>query len=158
MDKRLEEFEQEIENTIDGLGSRSISYDEVSESLRKIRDIINALRSGIYGAEIYAKIEDKNKVIKSDSINSGIRDIKREITELVKRMVEMVDNVNGWKKKLNDLDERLKSNMEYEISEINKYMREMRNEILPNVCDEIMNKMNIKDDYIAEACKKIKEK
>jgi len=158
MDKRLEEFEQEIENTIDGLGSRSISYDEVSESLRKIRDIINALRSGIYGAEIYAKIEDKNKVIKSDSINSGIRDIKREITELVKRMVEMVDNVNSWKKKLNDLDERLKSNMEYEISEINKYMREMRNEILPNVCDEIMNKMNIKDDYIAEACKKIKEK
>jgi predicted nuclease with TOPRIM domain len=158
MENKLEEFEQEIENIIDGLGSRSIPYDEMSESLIKIRNIINVLRSGIYGAEIYAMIEDKNKVIKSDSINSGIRGIKREITELVKMMVEMVDNVNGWKKKLNDLDERLKSNMEYEISEINKYMREMRNRILPNVCDEIMNKMNIKDDSIAEACKKIKEK
>jgi len=61
-------------------------------------------------------------------------------------MVEMVGNVNGWEKKLNDL------------SEINKYMREMRNRILPNICDEIMNKMNIKDDFIAEACEKIKEK
>ncbi|MFP3234385.1 MAG: tubulin-like doman-containing protein [Sulfolobaceae archaeon] len=158
MKKKLEEFEQEIENTIDGLSSRSIPYDEISKSLKNIRDIINALRSGIYGAEIYAKIEDKNKVIKSDSINSGIRDIKHEITELVKKMVEMANNVNGWEKKLNDLDERLKSNMKYEISEINKYMREMRNRILPNICDEIMNKMNIKDDFIAEACKKIKEK
>jgi len=158
MENKLEEFEQEIENIIDGLGSRSIPYDEISESLIKIRNIINVLRSGIYGAEIYAMIEDKNKVIKSDSINSGIRGIKREITELVKMMVKMVDNVNGWKKKLNDLDEQLKSNMEYEISEINKYMREMRNRIFPNVCGEIMNKMNIKDDSIAEACKKITEK
>ena len=158
MENGLEKFEQEIENIIDGLSSRSIPYDEMSESLIKIRNIINVLRSGIYGAEIYAMIEDKNKVIKSDSINSGIRGIKREITNLVKMMVEMAGNVNGWVKKLNDLDERLKSDIEYEISEINKYMREMRNRIFPNVCDEIMNKMNIKDDSIAEACKKITEK
>jgi len=158
MENKLEEFEQEIENIIDGLGSRSIPYEEISESLRNIRDIINVLRSDIYGAEIYAKIEDKNKVIKSDSINSGIRDIKHEITNLVDMMIEMANNVNGWVKKLNDLDERLKSDIEYEIFEINKYMREMRNRILPNVCDEIMNKMNIKDDSIAEACKKITEK
>jgi hypothetical protein len=72
-------------------------------------------------------------------------------------MVEMVGNVNGWEKKLNDLSE-INNDMRDEISEINKYMREMRNRILPNICDEIMNKMNIKDDFIAEACEKIKEK
>jgi hypothetical protein len=40
-------------------------------------------------------------------------------------MVEMVSNVNGWEKKLNDLSE-INNDMRDEISEINKYMREMR--------------------------------